>query len=251
MTIRQPTASAIVIMAKEPVAGRVKTRLVPPLSFERAALLARAFLDDTMALVARMPGVQLAIAITPPSAVETWGRCLPGSPLLLGVDGADIGDCLAEATRSLFDAGFARVVAVNADSPTMPRERLDQALARLEDTDVVIGPSDDGGYYLVGLERPRAELFRSVTWSSANVAIQTLACARNAGCSILGPRAVYDVDTPADLERLMRDLAGLPGGAPAATRRVLAAAIEPDRQGACPVCSHTHRAGTHNRETLR
>ncbi len=187
-----------------------------------AARLSSALLDDTISLVSRLRHVRLALAITPGSAVETWGRALDGEALLLGVDGRDIGECLCEATGRLFDSGFSRVLALNADSPHLPAARLERALACLENTDVVIGPSDDGGYYLIGLRRPCPGLFSGIAWSSAQVREQTLARADALSCSTALLEPWYDVDTPADLDRLVRDLAHLPGHVLASTRRVLA-----------------------------
>ena len=183
MSHATPMRPVVVVMAKEPVAGRAKTRLSPRLSPLDAARLSSALLDDTISLVSRLRHVHLALAITPGSAVETWGRTLDGEALLLGIDGRDIGECLCEATGRLFGSGFSPVLALNADSPHLPAARLDRAFACLEDTDVVIGPSDDGGYYLVGLRRPCPGLFSGIAWSSAHVREQTLARADALNCS--------------------------------------------------------------------
>jgi uncharacterized protein len=217
-----PPRSVIAIMAKEPVAGRAKTRLSPALSLPDAARLSRALLEDTIALVSSVRGPRLALAISPPAAVETWGSALPGGALLLPVQGPDIGACLLDATGRLFAAGFTRVLALNSDSPTLPSACLESALVLLGSTDVVLGPSDDGGYYLVGLRRPCPGLFCDISWSSARVRDQTLARAQALGCSTALLQTWYDVDTPADLDRLVRDLDHLPGDTLAATRRFLA-----------------------------
>ena len=222
-----PGRTVVVVMAKEPVAGRAKTRLSPALSLADAARLSAALLDDTISLVSGLRDVRLAIAITPGSALETWGRTLAGHALLLGVDGHDIGECLCEATGRLFASGFSRVVALDADSPHLPSSRLERAVAHLGDTDVVIGPSEDGGYYLVGLRRPCPDLFSGIAWSSAHVREQTLARADALGCSTAVLEPCYDVDTPTDLDRLARDLARLPVDTLVSTRRLLASLSRP------------------------
>jgi hypothetical protein len=214
--------SVVVIMAKEPAAGRTKTRLSPPLSPSGAARLYAALLSDTFALVSRVRGVRLALAMTPATAIEAWQALLPGDPLLLPVDGATVGVCLSEVTRRSFAAGFSHVIALNSDGPTLPASRIEQADALLEHTDVVLGPSEDGGYYLVGLRNPVPDLFRDIAWSTAHVMAQTLDRIAKLGLSVALLEPWYDVDTAADLERLRAEIACLHPDALPATRQFFA-----------------------------
>jgi rSAM/selenodomain-associated transferase 1 len=224
MSDEATSALAVVIMAKEPVAGRTKTRLSPPWSPADSARLYEALLGDTIALVSGVRGARLALAVTPASAVDRWRPTLPGDAVLLPVDGATVGDCLREAFHQLFDAGFASVIAINSDGPTLPAARVEQAAAWLAHTDVILGPSDDGGYYLIGLRRPQPDLFRDIAWSTADVMAQTLerVAALKSSVAVLAPW--YDIDTAADVERLRAEVAGLPAGVLCCTRQFFATA---------------------------
>jgi rSAM/selenodomain-associated transferase 1 len=214
--------SVVVIMAKRPEVGRTKTRLCPPLSPSGAAELYEALLNDTIALVSSLQGIRLAVAVTPPAAIIGWQPGVPEDALLLPVAGADIGVCLSQATGRLFAEGFARVLALNSDGPTLPAAHLERARSLLERSDVVLGPSEDGGYYLVGLRRPSPDLFRDIAWSTARVMPQTLDRAVALGLSVALLPSWYDIDTGADLERLRAELACLPRHALAWTRRFIA-----------------------------
>jgi hypothetical protein len=211
--------TAAVIMAKEPAAGRTKTRLCPPLSPPDAARLYEALLDDTIALVSSLRGVRLAVAVTPASAVGAFRLRVPQDALVLPVDGADIGTCLRHATGRLFALGHALVLASGADSPTVPPAYFERAERLLEQHDVVLGPSRDGGYYLVGLRRPAPGLFRGIAWSTAQVMAHTMARAAALGLSVALLPHWYDIDTAADLERLRAELSVLPPQALTCTRR--------------------------------
>lgn len=216
------TDPALVIMAKQPAVGRTKTRLCPPLTPAEAAALYEALLRDTIELGVSLEGIQLAIAVTPPEATDAFRRISPPRTLLLPVAGTDIGDCLKQVLSRLLAAGHPQAMAINSDGPTLPAPYLRQAIAWLDDADVVLGPSEDGGYYLIGLTQPRPELFADIEWSSERVTAQTLARAEAMGLRVALLPAWYDVDTAADLDRLQAELATLPPGALPHTRRFFA-----------------------------
>jgi rSAM/selenodomain-associated transferase 1 len=215
--------SALVIMAKQPAVGQTKTRMCPPLAPAEAAALYEAMLRDTISLAARLCTVQLAIAITPPEAIESFRLISPPDALLLPVSGRDIGDCLNQVLGGLLATGYTRALALNSDGPTLPASYLSTSFALLEGADVVLGPSEDGGYYLIGLKEPRPELFRDIAWSTTTVTAQTLACAETLGLRVALLPPWYDVDTDADLERLRAELEVLPREALFHTRRFFAA----------------------------
>jgi len=223
----------LVIMAKQPAVGQTKTRLCPPLTPTEAAALYEALLRDTIGLVAGLEGIRLAIAITPPEATDTFRRVSPPDAILLPVAGADIGECLNQALGRLLAAGHSLAIALNSDGPTLPAAYLRQAIARLDGADVVLGPSEDGGYYLIGLKQLRPELFREIEWSSERVTAQTLARAEAMGLSVALLPPWYDVDTAADLDRLWAELAALPAGALLHTRRFFAHRLQESPPG-CP-----------------
>jgi rSAM/selenodomain-associated transferase 1 len=212
----------LVIMAKEPAVGQTKTRLCPPLTPTEAAALYEAMLRDTIGLVAGLEGVRLAIAVTPPEATDSFRRISPVEAILLPVAGADIGNCLNQVLGRLLADGHSQAIALNSDGPTLPAAYLRQAIVRLNGADVVLGPSEDGGYYLIGLKQPRPELFRGIEWSSQRVTAQTLARAEAMGLSVALLPRWYDVDTAADLDRLWAELATLPAGVLPYTRCFLA-----------------------------
>ena len=216
--MREPV---FVIMAKQPAVGRTKTRLCPPLMPEEAAVLYEALLRDTVELVAGLEGTRPAIAVTPPEATDEF-RCLsPPGVILLPVAGRDIGECLSQVLGQLLDAGYPKVIAINSDGPTLPADYLRQAIIQLEQADVVLGPSADGGYYLIGLKQPQPELFRDIAWSTDQVTPQTLARAEAMGLQVAVLPPWYDLDTGADLEHLWTELADLPPETLPHTRRFL------------------------------
>lgn len=210
--------SALIIMAKQPAVGRTKTRLCPPLTPVEAAALYQALLQDTIELGASLEGIQLAIAVTPPEAADDLRQISPPDTLLLPVACADIGDCLNQVLNRLLAAGYSQAIAINSDGPTLPVAYVRQALAWLSDADVVLGPSEDGGYYLIGLKQPQPELFRDIEWSSERVTAQTLTRAEALGLNVALLPLWYDVDTAADIDRLQAELATLPAEALPHTR---------------------------------
>jgi len=212
---------ALVVMAKQPAVGRTKTRLCPPLTPAQAAHLYAALLRDTIHLAAGLEGVQLAIAVTPPEARGLFKRWSPPGTLLLPVSGADIGECLDSVLGSLLDAGHGGVMALNSDGPTLPAAYLRQALDRLDQADVVLGPGEDGGYYLVGQRAHHPRLFYGIDWSTDRVLAQTLARAETLGLSAALLPPWYDVDTAPDLDRLRAEIEALPPDAVPHTRRFL------------------------------
>ena len=204
--VQHDVDTALVIMAKQPLPGQTKTRLCPPLTPDEAAALSEAMLQDTIALVTTLPDFRLAIAVTPPESLGYFRRISPPDTLLLPISGVDIGDCLNQALTGLLEAGHSRALAFNSDGPTLPVAHLRQAVSLLDGADVVIGPSEDGGYYLIGLKQPQPSLFHDIRWSSEEVTAQTLARAESLGLKVAMLSTWYDVDTAADLARLRVEL---------------------------------------------
>jgi len=212
----------VVIMAKEPAVGKTKTRLCPPLTPTRAAALYKAMLRDTIELVTGIGSLSLAIAVTPPEATDDFRQIAPPETLLFPVTGADIGECLDRTTSYLLTAGHPQVIALNSDGPTLPADYLLEASAQLNRVDMVLGPSEDGGYYLIGLKRPTPELFYDIDWSTQQVTAQTLDRSKTLGLQVSLLPLWYDVDTPADLGRLQSELTTLPDHKLPYTRRFFA-----------------------------
>lgn len=212
---------ALFVMAKQPKAGHVKTRLCPPLTPETAARLYECFLSDVLDLVASVPGVDPVVAFSPPEAHGEFVRLTSGRFQLLRQAGADLGARLENMFRVLFRQGYQRVAAVSTDSPDLPMQYLADAFARLEEAPVVLGPCPDGGYYLIGLSRLIPELFRNMPWSTEQLLRETEARAQRLGANVMRLPEWHDVDTTADLDRLMRDLLGAGPSAVLARRTLL------------------------------
>jgi rSAM/selenodomain-associated transferase 1 len=151
---------ALVVIAKEPVPGAVKTRLVPALGADGAARVAAAMLADTLAGVAEV-GAEPWVCFAPPEARARMARLAPGFGLLAQVEG-DLGDRLAGCMAALLGGGADQVVIVGADTPQVPRTTYEAAFTLLDQLDVVLGPAQDGGYYLVGAKAVLPELFVGV-----------------------------------------------------------------------------------------
>jgi rSAM/selenodomain-associated transferase 1 len=194
----------IVVMAKHPAPGHVKTRLAAAVGAERAAALQTAFVLD---LAARLAGAGFAAtwAYWPPEA--PFPSLVPGCATVVQ-RGADLGARMANAAADVGGPGGAGVVLLGADVPHVDLAAVATACRLVRrGADVVIGPTEDGGYYLLGLRRVRPELFAAMPWGSDTVYAETLA-----RCDALGvrPRLVapaFDVDEPADLTRLAASIA--------------------------------------------
>lgn len=210
---RAPIANnlcALAVMTKAPRAGQVKTRLVPPLSPEEAAQLNVCFLRDTGAAIAKAGGTTArGVGVyTPIGAEAAYSDILPTDFELLPQRGDGFGERLAFATEDLFQCGFGSVCLIDSDSPTVPADVYAQAVEALSEPGdrVVLGPSDDGGYYLIGLKKCRRELFERIDWSTERVLEQTKQRARELNLEVSLLPTGYDVDDPATLRRLCNEL---------------------------------------------
>jgi len=200
---------AIAVMAKAPQAGEVKTRLIPPLTPEAAADLYRCLLLDKLLQIGQLPEVDRYVAYTPAEARSLIRELAPPPFTLIPQAGADLGDRLHRLSAALLDKGHAGVIIVDSDTPTLPSGYLAEALRHLsrEVIDLVLGPADDGGYYLIGLKRPCRGLFEDISWSTPSVLPETLRRASTHRLKAELLPAWFDVDTAEDLLRLRRELA--------------------------------------------
>lgn len=203
----------LVIMAKEPEAGKVKTRLCPPLTQEQAAELYKCFLVDKITagicLTEDMKEISLALAVDPPTGKSFLKDLVPAWTHLVAQKGRDLGERQRDLFDHFFKRGFGQVVITDSDSPTLPLEYLKRPFELLESTDMVLGPSQDGGYYLVGLNNPQPGLFSKISWSTDLVLEQTMARAKKRNLEIKSLPPWYDVDTPQDLEKLQSEMSSL------------------------------------------
>ena len=220
---------ALAVMARAPGSEVVKSRLHAALGVGPATLLYRCFLLDGLEAAAALPGLAPVLAFSPPHAARAMAALAPAGMRLVAQRGADLGARMAHLAAELLADGHRAALLIGSDLPTLPAAHLTEASRALAAgaADLVLGPAEDGGYYLIGLARPAPALFEGIAWSSAGVLEATRARARGLGLRehLLPPW--YDVDTPADLDRLRRDL-GTPGVGAWRTRRWLAA-FAPER----------------------
>jgi uncharacterized protein len=204
-------ACGIAVMAKASVPGRTKTRLTPLLSAAEAAAFNTAFLKDVSAnLLAAGRGTAIHgyMAYGPPGTQQFFIDHLPPEIGLIESWYPNFGDCLFKAINGLFEAGHAAAVVLNSDSPTLPTTLLieaAEALARPGDR-AVLGPSTDGGYYLLGIKQAHRRLFDDIDWSTERVARQTLERAGEIGLDVHCLPAWYDVDDSQSLRQLHTEL---------------------------------------------
>lgn len=225
---------AIGVMAKAPKPGYCKTRLCPPLQPEQAAALSAAFLRDiteSIALAARAAPIDGYVAYAPIGTEHLFeGHLADGTGFVLA-DGSPrmppdvqgFGRSLLHAAQAMSAAGYAAVCLLNSDSPTLPTEYLVQAARALlaPSRRVVLGPADDGGYYLLGMQHPHPHLFADIAWSTDGVAAATHERASVLGLEVVTLPTWYDVDDAASLARLARGDAP-PAYAAPATRQCIA-----------------------------
>jgi rSAM/selenodomain-associated transferase 1 len=218
---------ALLIVAKRPAAGHTKTRLCPPLSGRQAAALYEGFLRDTLDVARRAPGARLSIAYLAESEAEeqearAYFHALAPDMALTPQRGSGLGERLHHLLSEALRDGARCAVVMDSDSPTLPPACLAQAFERLDDgCDVVLGPCDDGGYYLIGLTRPQPRLLCEVRMSTPTVLADTLAIATQLQLRVGLLDAWYDVDTAVELERLRAELAAGPAGIAPHTRACL------------------------------
>lgn len=198
----------LVVFARAPILGAVKTRLVPPLSNEQALSLHRALVEDTLERLTRVGGnalerwLYLSEPLTSQEALE-----IPSAWTLALQNGDDLGSRMESAFRdALEEEESGKVVLLGSDSPTLPLEYVGQAFKELVDREAVLGPAEDGGYYLVGCSTFVPELFRGIDWGTDRVLSQSKDALANANREFTLLPAWYDVDSEKDVARLRSEL---------------------------------------------
>ena len=201
--------SALGVMVRVPKPGIVKTRLVPPLTHEEAANLYCAFLRDTFDCLSSLAEKDIHIFYTPVNKKEELVELIelvPDGAVLTPQKGCDLGERLKNAFETLFEKGYQRVCIIGSDSPDMPPKLIDEAFLTLthgqNPEGVVLGPTEDGGYYLIGMVIPFDVLFTGIPWSTERVFTETLKRAEEAGIRVSLIDKWHDIDTPADLAYL-------------------------------------------------
>ncbi len=212
----------LLVVAKQPAPGQTKTRLCPPLTSTQAAELYECFLRDTLDAMRKVPGVERAICYLPEGAQDYFHQLAPDMALM-PQRGTSLGERLDDLLTQALTGGSQKAVVVGSDSPSLPADYLSLAFELLTDSDVVLGPTTDGGYYLIGVKQPQPHLLRQVQMSTSHVLADTLALAKASRLSVSLLPTWYDVDTIADLHRLESEITEMRlNGRAAATSRWLA-----------------------------
>jgi len=203
----------LVIMAKAPRPGAVKTRLTQSLSVEAVTELYRCLLDDTLTLAHSLGGVKVAI-MCPASDVEEMEQLAGGETIVVAQEGAGLAAALTSVFAQFAEPGGNRVIAFNSDSPHLPASVLTGAFEMLIARDVVVGPTHDGGYYLVGAKAAHAALFADDGMGTGSAFDALLARARRLRLAASFTERFYDIDVGGDLTQLAVELRVAPTRAP-------------------------------------
>ncbi|HKS75922.1 MAG TPA: TIGR04282 family arsenosugar biosynthesis glycosyltransferase [Terriglobales bacterium] len=212
MESAQPYARTLVVMAKAPRPGLVKTRLIESLPEEAVTAFYRCLLDDTIALARSLTAVKVAVMCPHSDVGDLTGMMGNGIQVV-----AQQGEGLAAGLTSVFGHFAGRkqsVIAFNSDSPHLPKTVLEDAFDTLASRDLVVGPTDDGGYYLVGAKSSHPTLFAGDNMGTTSALESLLMRARKLNLSVGFTDLFYDVDVAADLLRLAAELKLVPGRAP-------------------------------------
>lgn len=198
------SANALAVMAKAPIAGLVKTRLIPPLDEKQATELYRALLIDQLEHLTALSIADLYVAFTPGEASRMIENLAPERYRCFPQAGSDLGDRMQEVLLELRRRGHRNAILLGSDLPPVPLTVLHQAFNRLSEDGkrVVLGPSQDGGYYLVGMNQPIPEIFLGMSWSHQRVLAETIEKLRQLGIEFCLLPEWFDVDTAEDIARL-------------------------------------------------
>lgn len=236
-----PMSNALILFMKAPRPGTVKTRLTSRVSPGAAAALYRAFILDTLHIAQGIAGASLHVAWAPEDGLADLRSAL-GNPDVkwTGQQGSHLGERLSNAFAAFLQSGWDKTVVLGGDSPLLPRAYVEKAFESLDRHDVVLGPAEDGGYYLIGMRRGvkvagRCDrLFESIHWGTGHVLRQTRAAIRASGLSCHELPVWHDVDRPADLDRVAREIQALRAGGDPSTGRCTESALAAVGRGGIP-----------------
>ncbi len=197
---RPKEADAIVLFAKAPISGMVKTRLQPQISPGHSAMLQEAMIKDAIAKMDGIKKVEKFIYFWPKEEKSIFESLVANLSFKLCCQrGVDLGEKMENSFKYLFRQGFSKILIIGVDSPTFPVEYINKAYEKLNKTELVIGPSADGGYYLIGLKEKAYPLFSGVEWGSSKVLLQTEELIRKHKIKLSLLPVHYDIDTFEDI----------------------------------------------------
>lgn len=190
--------NALILFARDPILGKVKTRLSPFLEEDVILKLYTCFLQDSLDNIGKVENVDLFVGVAPSNESGFFTGTLGSDIRLFVQEGENLGAKMRRAIQDRFAEGYERVVIIGSDSPSLPASYLYRALG--SDKDMVLGPSTDGGYYLIGMREKVVEVFKDVTWGTETVLQETCERLVQKGASLELLPVWYDVDTPEDLK---------------------------------------------------
>lgn len=198
---------AVVVVAKAPVVGKVKTRLCPPLDYEQAAKLYSGFLLDAIEIALQVPDSTVMAVCPSQDDANMLSQLLPSQVGYIVQSDAGLTDALLTSFTQCLEKGYQKVLCTSSDNPTLPIAYLHQAIDKLDEVELVLGPSEDGGYYLIGAKLAYPTLFENMIWSTDTVLKETLERANASKLSTILLPFWYDLDTYQELARFMTELA--------------------------------------------
>jgi rSAM/selenodomain-associated transferase 1 len=197
---------ALLIFAKYPEPRRVKTRLAASIGHEAAAALYAKFVRAILKLGEQSNAKEVFVAVAPPERIGDFKKEFAGRYTLFAqIESENLGERIIAAAQHVQANGYEKILIIGADSPNLPVEFLREAAAALSTHDVVLGPAEDGGYYLIGMTKIHPKLFDGIAWSTSAVLAQTLEQARSLKLRVYVLAAWYDVDELPSYQRLVRD----------------------------------------------
>ena len=206
--------NCVIVFAKNPIPNYVKTRLIPRLSADQAAALYRAFLTDWCETLSELSTIDLIVAYTPEGSQSDLQTIIGDAVTYIQQTGDNLGERLTSATYWASENGYEKIIITGSDSPTLPLAYISQAFEVLDICDIVVGPSVDGGYYLIGFSNQNLTavvptIYEGIAWSTKNVLQQTVEHIHRINAKLNLLPVWYDVDTPEDLDFLQAHLSAL------------------------------------------
>lgn len=200
--------NVLLIFAKYPDPGKVKTRMQPQVSAQDAAELYRAMVEDLYVSLARSDNFDTIVCFTPESKRNAFKNWLGSGVSLKNQCEGNLGDKLGTAFKSCFNDGYKKVIAIGGDCVTVTAEEVSRAFGHLDTNDAVIGPTEDGGYYLIGTSAMIPGLFNTIAWSTERVFTQTIQILKSLSLRHTVLENKFDIDTVRDAEKLFQKIGG-------------------------------------------
>jgi len=198
--------NVLIIFTKAPRLGHVKTRLQPELTQEESLTLYRAMVEDTVSQFENVGFCDLKIFFHPEDAQDGMKHWLGDQFEYIAQRGIDLGERMYHAISEGLKQGYRKVVLIRCDIPTLDSTTIVRAFTNLDDYNVVIGPSQDGGYYLIGMKQPHPKLFDGIIWSTSFIVQQTIQNAQEARLDIVQLEIKSDIDTYDEVVELWKYL---------------------------------------------